>query len=130
MVLLGGPMMGTAIDSLDTPVMKNTNAIVALTKSEAATKKETACIHCGACTNNCPFGLDPRAFMKAYKTDNVEALSALRVDICMECGCCSFICPAAKPLVETNKLAKAKLRSYLAERRAIEEEKSKKEGNK
>ena len=59
--------------------------------------------------------------MYAYKKDDVEELERLRVDICMECGCCSFICPAGKPLVEINKLSKAKLRNYLAEKKAKEE---------
>ena len=121
MILLGGPMMGSAIESLDTPVMKNTNAVLALTAAESKPKRETACIHCGACVSHCPFSLNPRAFMNAYKKDDVEELERLRVDICMECGCCSFICPAGKPLVEINKLSKAKLRNYLAEKKAKEE---------
>ncbi|MBQ9071270.1 MAG: electron transport complex subunit RsxC [Clostridia bacterium] len=127
-VLIGGPMMGQSVESLDTPVMKNTNAALALTKAECKGKTETACIHCGACTNRCPLGLDPRAFMRAYRCDNVEELEKLRVDICMECGCCSYVCPAAKPLVETNKLSKAKLRAYLAEKRAKAELENKKFG--
>lgn len=121
MVLLGGPMMGSATESLDIPVMKNTNAILALTASEAKPKRETACIHCGACISHCPLSLNPRGYMYAYKKDDVEKLEKLRVDICMECGCCSFICPAGKPLVEINKLSKAKLRNYLAEKKAKEE---------
>ncbi|MBE6536440.1 MAG: electron transport complex subunit RsxC [Ruminococcaceae bacterium] len=121
MVLLGGPMMGSAIESLDMPVMKNTNAILGLTAAEAKPKRETACIHCGACISHCPLSLNPRGYMYAYKNDDVEKLEKLRVDICMECGCCSFICPAGKPLVEINKLSKAKLRNYLAEKKAKEE---------
>ena len=121
MVLLGGPMMGSAIEDLDTPVMKSTNAILGLTSAEAKPKRETACIHCGACISHCPFSLNPRAYMYAYKKDDVETLDKLRVDLCMECGCCSFSCPAGKPLVEINKLSKAKVRNYLAEKKAKEE---------
>lgn len=123
MVLLGGPMMGAAIENLDTPVMKNTNAILAMTDKEAKPKPETACIHCGACISHCPLSLNPRGYMYAYKKNDVETLEKLRVDICMECGCCSFTCPAGKPLVEINKLSKAKLRNYLAEKKAKEENK-------
>lgn len=121
MVLLGGPMMGVSVENLDVPIMKNTNAILALTADEAKPKRETACIHCGACVNHCPLSLNPRAYMYAYKKDDVETLARLRVDICMECGCCSFSCPAGKPLVEINKLSKAKVRNYLAEKKAKEE---------
>ena len=117
-VLLGGPMMGNAIESLKAPVMKATNAVLALTEREAKPKRETACIHCGACVNGCPYFLNPRAYMYAYKADDVEALVSLRVDACMECGCCSFVCPAGKPLVEINKLSKARIKEYLAEKKA------------
>ena len=121
MALLGGPMMGSSLESLETPVMKNTNAILALTKEESKPKPETACIHCGACSAHCPLSLDPRAFMYAYKNNDVEKLAKLRIDICMECGCCSFTCPAGKPLVEINKLSKTKYRNYLADKKAKEE---------
>ena len=109
-VLYGGPMMGIAVPNLDVPVLKNTNALVALDEKEAAPAKTTACIRCGACANHCPFKLNPAAIAKAYRNDDMETLAELRVDICMECGCCSFICPANRPLVQTNKLAKAALR--------------------
>ena len=109
-VLYGGPMMGIAVPNLDVPVLKNTNALVALDEKEAVPAKTTACIRCGACANHCPFKLNPAAIAKAYKNDDMETLAELRVDICMECGCCSFICPANRPLVQTNKLAKAALR--------------------
>ena len=109
-VLYGGPMMGIAVPNLDVPILKNTNALVALDEKEAAPAKTTACIRCGACANHCPFKLNPAAIAKAYKNEDMETLAELRVDICMECGCCSFICPANRPLVQTNKLAKAALR--------------------
>ncbi len=109
-VIYGGPMMGIAVPSLDVPVLKNTNALLALDEKEAAPAKTTACIRCGACANHCPFRLNPAAMAKAYERNDLEALAELRVDICMECGCCSFICPAHRPLVQTHKLAKAALR--------------------
>lgn len=109
-VIYGGPMMGISVPGLDVPVLKNTNALVALNEKEAAPAKTTACIRCGACANHCPFRLNPAAIAKAYNHEDWEALAKLRVDVCMECGCCSFICPAHRPLVQTNKLAKAAMR--------------------
>lgn len=117
-VLYGGPMMGIAVPSLSEPILKNTNAIVAMDAKEAAPLKTTACIGCGACMNHCPFRLDPRAISRAYKLDDCEALGELCVDLCMECGCCSYVCPANRPLVHTNKLAKGKLRNYLNAKKA------------
>ncbi len=108
--LYGGPMMGLAVPSLDSPILKNTNAITAMDIKEATPPKTTPCIRCGACLNHCPLRLDPREIARAYKLGSVEDLQALHVDLCMECGCCSYICPAHRPLVQTNKLAKALLR--------------------
>ena len=108
-VLYGGPMMGIAVPSLDAPVLKNTNAVICMDKYEAAPPKVTPCISCGACLNHCPFRLDPREIALAYKRKDTDALEYLHVDLCMECGCCSYICPANRPLVQTNKLSKIML---------------------
>ena len=119
-VLYGGPMMGITVPDLNAPIIKNTNAILALSKKEAKLPKTTACIRCGACTNSCPFGLAPAAIAKAYDSKDAEMLDKLSVNTCMECGCCSFICPANRPLVQTNKLAKV----FLKEEKAKEEAKN------
>ena len=111
-VLYGGPMMGIAVPSLDSPILKNTNAIIAMDAKEAKPPRTTPCISCGACINHCPLRLDPREIARAYKLGNAGELEKLCVDLCMECGCCSYICPAHRPLVQTNKLAKAVLRNY------------------
>ncbi len=113
-VIYGGPMMGITLPNLDYPVIKNTNAVLALTEKEAKLPKTTACIRCGSCTNTCPFGLAPAAIMKAFKKKDADALAELNVNACMECGCCSFVCPANRPLVQTNKMAKIFLKETLA----------------
>ena len=46
--LYGGPMMGLAVPSLDSPILKNTNAITAMDIKEATPPKTTPCIRCGA----------------------------------------------------------------------------------
>lgn len=120
-VLYGGPMMGIAVPDLSAPVLKNTNAIVVMDEAEARPPKTTPCINCGACLTNCPLRLDPRAIAKAYKKNEPEELKALCVDLCMECGCCSYVCPAKRHLVQTNKLAKAVVRSYDAAQKAKKE---------
>ena len=111
-IIYGGPMMGITVPDINSPVLKNTNAITVMAAREAAPPKTTACINCGACLNHCPLKLDPRAIAKAYKLNSAEDLKELQVDLCMECGCCSYVCPAKRPLVQTNKLSKAVLRIY------------------
>ncbi|MBR6551825.1 MAG: electron transport complex subunit RsxC [Clostridia bacterium] len=105
-VLYGGPMMGVAVPDLSAPVLKQTNAVLALTKKETSVPKETACIRCGACVTNCPFGITPPAIAKAYKNKDIDAMVKAGAELCMECGCCSYNCPANRPLVQTNRLAK------------------------
>ena len=105
-IIYGGPMMGITVQNGNSPVLKNTNAVLALTKREAKLPKTTACIRCGACVNVCPFGLAPVSIAEAYGKGDVETLEELSVKTCMECGCCSFVCPANRPLVQLNKLSK------------------------
>ncbi len=109
-VLYGGPMMGIAVPDLSAPVLKQTNAVLALTSKECKKPQDTNCIRCGACINTCPFGIDPPLIAKSYRTGDIEGLKKAGAEICMECGCCAFGCPANRPIVQTNKLAKIKLR--------------------
>ena len=118
-VIYGGPMMGVSVADTSVPILKQTNALLAFNEKEAKVKKTTSCIRCGRCTNSCPFGLAPVAFAKALEQKDMEALADLHANLCMECGCCAFVCPASIPLVQKNKMAKAALAEY-----------KKKEGNK
>ena len=118
-VLYGGPMMGISLADIDSPILKQTNAVIFMGEKEATPPTETPCIRCGACINSCPFSLDPVAIAKAYKANDPEALSRLGIDICMECGCCSYVCPAKRNIVQRNKLAKTMLREYRMKQKAM-----------
>ena len=119
--LYGGPMMGIALTDLSSPILKQTNAVLLFGKKEATPPMVTPCIKCGRCVNHCPFGLDPTAISKAYKENDPEALERLKVNLCMECGCCSYVCPARRNIVQRNKMAKTMLRNYQIEKRKREE---------
>lgn len=110
--LYGGPMMGTAVKTLDVPVLKNNNAIIALAEDEAHLPEPTACIRCGRCVRACPLSLMPLDFARAYAMRDYDLLEDRKINLCMECGCCSYVCPANRPLVENHKLAKAALRKH------------------
>jgi electron transport complex protein RnfC len=110
-VLYGGPMMGISVPDTDNVVLKNTNALLALSQKETFVPKTTACISCGACMNNCPFGINPVAILKSYKTNDYLGMKKAGALLCMECGCCSYVCPAKIPNVQNNKLAKISLRN-------------------
>lgn len=117
-VLWGGPMMGVSICSLAEPVLKTTNAITVLTEADARYIKHTACIHCGRCVSACPMGLNPTVFARSLKVNDkderVRRLEEAKVLLCMECGCCSFVCPARRPLVQNNRLAKGEVKGHTA----------------
>ena len=113
-ILYGGPMMGIAVPDIDAPVLKNTNAILALNEQQAEEPKTTACIKCGSCAHHCPFGIDPTRIAEAKKQQDIELLKKVGTELCMECGCCSFVCPAKRPIVQNNRLAKVMLREAAA----------------
>ena len=118
-VLYGGPMMGISVPSLEAPILKNTNAILAFAEKDATPPDPTPCIHCGRCIAHCPLRLSPCEIEAAYELKDVDKLEALKVNLCMECGCCSYICPAHRPLIQTNRLAKP----MVAAKKAAEKEK-------
>ena len=126
-VLYGGPMMGISVASLEAPVMKNTNAVLAFAEKEAQAPVTTACIRCGRCAAHCPLNLMPASIETAYVNNEPEVLKELKVNLCMECGCCAFGCPAHRPLVQVNKLAKAMLNQYNAQQKALLEKQKEKE---
>ena len=116
-VLFGGPMMGIAACSLTEPVGKRNNALTVMSAKEASLRDATECIHCGRCVSACPICLNPTAFSDALKLgieDQVAKLEQESINLCMECGCCSYVCPAKRPLVQNNRIAKAVVREHKA----------------
>ena len=115
-IIFGGPMMGVAARSSEEPIAKNTNAITVLNRKDGRRLDATACIHCGRCVAACPMKLNPTAFSKALniesREDKVSRLEEYKINLCMECGCCSYVCPASRPLVQNNRMAKAEVREY------------------
>jgi electron transport complex protein RnfC len=105
-ILMGGPMMGRAIYNHEKALIKNNNAILVFDKEKASFPEESDCIKCGSCFRSCPLNLMPTEIEKEYHLANIEGLKKLKVSLCMECGCCSYVCPAKKQLSMINRLAK------------------------
>ena len=123
-ILIGGPMLGVAVQSLEEPIQKATNAVLAFNQKESRLFETTDCIHCGRCVANCPVSLNPTAFDKAMRMEDEDARAALlkaeSLKQCIECASCSYVCPAHRPLMETNKQAKRFLRKYDAAKKERE----------
>ena len=122
-IIYGGPMTGRTACSTDEPIFKNTNAITILTLKDSLSAEPSACIHCGRCVEACPHLLVPTAFCKAVEIENVDERAAkleeYSINLCIECGCCSYVCPANRPLVQTNHIAKSLLKEYKAHKAGL-----------
>lgn len=104
-LIAGGPMMGSCLINAETPVVKTSNSFLAIKDySEPVT---TACIRCGRCVRACSMNLMPLEMEKAYHRKDISALASLKVNLCMNCGACTYVCPANRKLAETHQLAKA-----------------------
>ncbi|MBD5130060.1 MAG: electron transport complex subunit RsxC [Ruminococcaceae bacterium] len=111
-IVLGGPMMGACAFDPDTPLGKTNNAVLLFGNTKE--RKPSACIRCGRCVRACAVNLMPTELESAYDARDAEALEKLKINLCMNCGACSFVCPAKRQLAEKNQLAKDFLRQSKA----------------
>lgn len=97
-VISGGPMMGFAMFTLDTPITKTSSSILCLTKDEVAANEPSACINCGCCVEVCPSRIIPSRLADFAEHHNEEAFTKWEGLECVECGSCSYVCPAKRQL--------------------------------
>jgi electron transport complex protein RnfC len=113
-VVLGGPMMGQPLASLDVPVLKGTSGILAFTEQVISHPTEYACLRCGRCLEACGNFLNPARLARLAKAGRWEELEESYVMDCMECGACTYACPSAVPVVHLIRAAKAAIRQRKA----------------
>ncbi len=107
-VVLGGPMMGFAVSTLDIPITKTTSSILFLSEDEIDTRPLSNCIRCGWCLDACPMGLEPKEVGIYVEANRAEDTEQFGIFDCFECGSCAYVCPAKRPLVQFVRLAKMK----------------------
>lgn len=102
-IISGGPMMGFGIFDLDVPTTKTASALLCLTQDDVSRMEPSACINCGKCVEVCPGRVVPRKLADYAEHYEEEAFVNNFGMECCECGCCSFVCPAKRPLTQTIK---------------------------
>ena len=108
--LMGGPMMGFEMPSLDTPLVKATNCIIAgSAKLFPPVAPEMPCIRCGSCAEACPHELQPFEMYWFSRAKNFGKAQEYNLFDCIECGCCSYVCPSRIPLVQYFRFAKSEI---------------------
>lgn len=115
-VISGGPMMGKAMCNIDAPTLKGSSSVLFLTEKQTKRKEEGNCIRCAKCVSVCPMGLEPYLLNKLGRAGRMDDLEANRVYDCIECGCCSFTCPAYIPLLDMIRLAKGQVMRIMRSR--------------
>ena len=108
--IMGGPMMGFDLPSIDVPITKAANCIIAASPNLfPAAPPAMPCIRCARCADACPVNLQPQELYWFSKSDNFEKARDYKLFDCIECGCCSYVCPSNIPLVQYYRYAKSEI---------------------
>jgi len=113
-VVLGGPMMGTSLKSLDVPTIKGASGVLCLDRASSVSEREHACIRCGRCVEACPMFLNPTRLAQLIRGEQMEQFESQHLLNCFECASCSFVCPSRLPLVQLMRMGKVMLRDWKA----------------
>jgi electron transport complex protein RnfC len=117
-LVMGGPMMGFAVQNNQVPVIKTTNCILANPPEPA--EMQMPCIRCGECMDACPVNLLPQQMYWYSHSHEFDKVEKLNIFDCIECGCCSYVCPSHIPLVQYYRHAKSEIKEIHAEEKAVE----------
>lgn len=105
-VVNGGPMMGKALNTLDAPVTKGTSGVLIFKENESKRRNIQNCIRCARCVSVCPMGLEPYLLMSLGERSLWDRVEGCKAMDCIECGSCSYTCPANRPLLDYIRLGK------------------------
>jgi electron transport complex protein RnfC len=108
-LVLGGPMMGTQLSSLDVPLVKGSSGVLALSSAEVEQTRPGPCIRCSSCVRACPMGLLPLEMAARIRVGDPAGAVDWGLKDCIACGSCSYVCPSHIPLVHYFNHAKGDL---------------------
>ncbi len=108
--IMGGPMMGFDLPSVEVPITKAANCIIAASPTLFAPPPPAMpCIRCARCADACPIQLQPQELYWFAKSDHFEKARDYNLFDCIECGVCSYVCPSSIPLVQYYRYAKSEI---------------------
>ncbi len=108
-IIMGGPMTGFAQHTTNIPVIKGTSGLLVFTEGQVTATEPGPCIRCGRCVEACPAFLLPVTLANLASANMLEDAASYGLLNCMECGSCSFVCPANRYLVQNIKVGKQQL---------------------
>ncbi|MGL5619741.1 MAG: electron transport complex subunit RsxC [Tannerellaceae bacterium] len=117
-IIGGGPMMGKALVSTDIPTTKGSSGILIMEDKESARKPMEPCIRCAKCVNVCPMGLEPNLLMAETSFEVWDKAESDHITDCIECGSCSYTCPAHRPLLDYIRVGKSKVMGIIRARKS------------
>jgi len=106
-IILGGPMMGFTQLGFDVPVIRGSSGLLLLREEDIAKSPEGPCIRCARCVQACPMNLLPTTIAAYARRNLVAETEEYCAMDCIECGSCSYVCPASIPLVQSIRHGKA-----------------------
>lgn len=115
-IISGGPMMGKAVTTPEIPIVKGSSGILILPEEESKRNEIQPCIRCSKCVSVCPMGLEPYLLSALSDKAIFDKLETERVLDCIECGSCSYTCPASRPLLDYIRLGKNRVGQIIRKR--------------
>ncbi len=120
-LIVGGPMMGYALEHPEVPVIKTTNCLLLPSREEMPLPEPAQpCIRCGMCAEACPASLLPQQLYWFSRAEDFDRLESHNLFDCIECGACSYVCPSNIPLVQYYRASKGAIRQHQEEKRKAE----------
>lgn len=113
----GGPMMGRSLMNLNVPMAKGSSGVVFIKNEEAVRKPIQNCIRCAKCVSVCPMGLEPFLLMVQSERNMWPEMESNRTMDCIECGSCSYTCPANRPLLDYIRFGKTTVSAIIRGRK-------------
>jgi electron transport complex protein RnfC len=112
-IIMGGPLMGISQVSAQVPVSPRTAGILALvalslTSRQSHMYEEGPCVRCAKCVDACPVDILPTTIAAYCRKRRFEESEEMGLFVCIDCGLCSYVCPARIPLAQILREAKSR----------------------